>query len=310
MGPARPPFESLPVPLRSWVEEQLGSRVVTAQTQVGGFSPGVAARVVCADGRRAFVKAVGSDVNSQTPDLFRHEAAVLAVLPPAPYRASMLGSYDDGTWVGLLLDDVDGAHPDLHDDAAVAAVRDALVAQARELTPDPVRLDVMDLAATIARWTRRTRRGLADDPTLFPDWFVVEQDLVLARLDSFPDRLPPETWVHFDVRDDNLLRRPDGTAVVIDWGISRPGPWWIDQVLLAVHHVDDPVFDEQVTRLVPPSDQARMPRPDDVTDFLIALGASIAALRDRPVPGIPAIDRFREREQARLLAGARRRLGL
>ena len=46
-----------------------------------------------------------------------------------------------------------------------------------------------------------------------------------------------------------------------------------------------------------------------MTDFLLALGASLAALRDRPMPGLPAIDEFRRREQARLLAGARRRLG-
>jgi hypothetical protein len=36
----------------------LGSRVVSAVTQPGGFSPGAAARLVLADGRRAFAKAV------------------------------------------------------------------------------------------------------------------------------------------------------------------------------------------------------------------------------------------------------------
>ena len=76
------------------------------------------------------------------------------------YRAALRASYDDGAWVGLLLDDVDGRHPDLHDDADVAAVRSAVVAQSRELTPDPVRLDVPDMAATVARWHRRVVRTL------------------------------------------------------------------------------------------------------------------------------------------------------
>ena len=49
-----------PLSLRSDVERALGSPVVRAASQPGGFSPGSADRVVLADGRRAFVKAVGT----------------------------------------------------------------------------------------------------------------------------------------------------------------------------------------------------------------------------------------------------------
>ncbi|MFT4081246.1 MAG: hypothetical protein QM638_01545 [Nocardioides sp.] len=41
--------------------------------QIGGMSPGCAARVRGADGTRAFVKAVGADLNPDTPTLFRRE---------------------------------------------------------------------------------------------------------------------------------------------------------------------------------------------------------------------------------------------
>jgi hypothetical protein len=30
---------------------------------------------------------------------------VLRALPPSPYRPGLIASYDDATWVGLLLDD-------------------------------------------------------------------------------------------------------------------------------------------------------------------------------------------------------------
>ena len=37
------------------------------------MSPGCATRLVCADGTRAFVKAVGAELNPNTPELFRRE---------------------------------------------------------------------------------------------------------------------------------------------------------------------------------------------------------------------------------------------
>ena len=39
------------------IEEILGAPVVAAHSQPGGFSPGLGARLVLADGRRAFAKA-------------------------------------------------------------------------------------------------------------------------------------------------------------------------------------------------------------------------------------------------------------
>jgi hypothetical protein len=311
-GSPRVSASELPERVRMWIDAELGSPVVDARTQVGGFSSGVAARLAAADGSTVFVKAVDGSVNADTPDLFRHEAAVLTALPERPYRATLRATYDDGDWVALLLDDIEAGHPDLDDDTDMESVRVALVAQAEELTPDPVGLPGPDLAASAARWHRRVARALDDDPSHFPDWFVDEQDLLLARLASLPERLPSESWVHLDIRDDNLLLRADGSAVVVDWGMSRPGPSWIDQVLLAVHRVDRPDFDAQVEGLAVfgASASRGSALQDDVTDLVLALGASLAALRDRPMPGLPAIDEFRRREQARLLAGARRRLGL
>jgi hypothetical protein len=311
VGP-RIDYDDLPAPVRAWADDALGGHVVSATTQVGGFSAGVAARLRTDSGRTAFVKAVDDAVNVQTPELFRHEIAVLEVLPDVEYRASLRASYDDGTWVALLLDDVDGRHPDLHDDVDVASVEAAIVAQARELTPDPVRLDVPDMAHATARWHRRVVRELDRDPTQFPGWFVAESDALLARLTSLPDRMPADSWVHLDIRDDNLLVRVDGSAVILDWGMSRSGPSWLDQVLLAVHRVDRPVFDEMAADVVTfgTSTGRGAALQEDITDLVLALGSSLASLRDRPMPGLPAIDEFRRREQARLLDGARRRLGL
>lgn len=310
-GGGRIAFAELPAALRTQIDDVLGSPVVSAATQTGGFSAGAAARVVAADGSRAFVKAVSDAVNPQTPGLFRHEAAVLSCLPPARHRANLLRTCEDGAWFALVLDDVEGRHPDLDDDRDMAALRDAVAAQSRELTPDPVRLDGPGMAETAQRWHCRIERSLDDDPSMFPEWLLAQRDDVLARTGSLADRMPASSWVHLDIRDDNLLVRPDGSGVTVDWGMSRSGPSWIDQVLLAVHRATSPSFDDLAADVVAlaPGEPSGSLLQDAITDLVLSLGASLAALRDRPMPGLPGIDEFRQREQARLLECARRRLG-
>src|SRR3954454_8104023 len=107
----RPSYDALPAVVRAWVDEALGSSVVQSSSEHGGFSPGVAARVTCADGTRAFVKAVSAEVNPVSPGMHRTEAKVTAALPAALGSPRRLSSYDDGTWVALLLEQVDGRPP-------------------------------------------------------------------------------------------------------------------------------------------------------------------------------------------------------
>jgi hypothetical protein len=80
----RAPYAAVPERVRAWVEQTLGSPVVEAAEQTGGMSPGCATRLLCADGRRAFVKAVGPDLNPSTPSLFRREITALGLLGSDP----------------------------------------------------------------------------------------------------------------------------------------------------------------------------------------------------------------------------------
>lgn len=109
----RLPYEELPVPVRSWVDRALGSSVVSAVTQQGGFSPGVAACLVTSTGNRAFLKAVGASLNPDTPGLFRNEIAAMQQLAThsLPHTPLLYDVYDDGEWVGLLMEDIDGYLP-------------------------------------------------------------------------------------------------------------------------------------------------------------------------------------------------------
>ena len=62
-------WTQIPTHVRAGIEAIIGGgAVVTAVSQSGGFSPGTADRVVTADGHRAFVKAVSTIHNDQTPE--------------------------------------------------------------------------------------------------------------------------------------------------------------------------------------------------------------------------------------------------
>ena len=104
------------------------------------MSPGCATRLVAADGSRAFVKAVGLELNPRTPFLFRREVTALTLIGSHELWAGMRASYDDGDWVAVMLEDVEGEHPDLDDDGTM----DLLLRQTERLgqvlaerVPDP-----------------------------------------------------------------------------------------------------------------------------------------------------------------------------
>jgi hypothetical protein len=117
-GPAaegvRVDWTGLPAAVRSAVEQACGSPVIRAVTQPGGFSPGAAARLSCADGRRFFVKAVSAEANPDSPKLHRRESRVLAALGPLAEAGQILvprlhAVIEQPPWIALLMDDVDGA---------------------------------------------------------------------------------------------------------------------------------------------------------------------------------------------------------
>ncbi len=113
--------------------------------------------------------------------------------------------------------------------------------------------------------------------------------------------------VQGDIRNDNLIVRDDGSVVFVDWGMSRRGPSWVDPLLLRLEWVEQPVFDDLVRR----SPGLRRLGDDHVTGFLVALGAWLGYRTTVAVDiGLPTLNEFRRRESARMLEGARRRLGL
>lgn len=268
------------------------------------MSPGAVVKLRSHDDE-VFIKAVGHGLNARTPELYRHEAAVLNGLPSVPYRPPLRGVFDDGEWVAIALESIDGEHPDLDIPEQLAVVRDLLVTQSVELST--LRPPVGALSDLASAWLFVWDDERSVD--VMPDWIQERRQEYGRRVARVPDRLSAEQLVHWDVRDDNMLLRADGSAVIFDWGMSRIGPAWADLFLLALRHPADPRFDDEVSAITDLLGNG--PDPDLVDDFLILFGVRLAFMAAyRPEQGIPAITLFRHRQSAQMLDGARRRLGI
>lgn len=117
---------------------------------------------------------------------------------------------------------------------------------------------------------------------------------------------PMPYLVHWDIRVDNLLRRPGGEIVFVDWGMAARGPAWADQLLARLERVDDAWFDRAVA-----TSPALCEAGDDVvTAFLAGFGAHLAvrSVTARDV-NLPTLNDFRIRESRRMLGAVARRTG-
>jgi aminoglycoside phosphotransferase (APT) family kinase protein len=234
---ARIPWSELPARIRTEVERRLGSPVVAARTQTGGFSPGVAARLDLADGSRAFVKAVSPERNAVTPSVYRREGRIVAAIPPAAPVPRLLWMLDDDPdgWVVLAFEDVGGRQPSLPwRDDELDLVLEAMAALATDLTPSPLRPPlVADAADSFGGLDHLSWASLVAAPNPALDaWSARHLERLAALEASATEAARGDTLQHFDIRADNLLLTADGVRVV-DWPHAQIGQPWVDLVWFA-----------------------------------------------------------------------------
>ncbi|WP_151526624.1 phosphotransferase [Serinicoccus kebangsaanensis] len=284
-------WSELPEDLHRWAAAALGAPVTTAVSQPAGFSPGSADRVGTAGGRRAFVKAVSTAQNPDTPGLHRREVAVLRSLADEGVEVApaLIAAYDDGTWVALLTEEVDGRHPhepwtDADLEAAMAALSEIGRHRAPASWPDLGD----ELEVEFASWARL--RQVAPDG--LDPWVAghLEELHDLSRRTSA--RLSGESIAHTDTRADNLLVQRDGRVRVVDWPWASRGAPWFDASALLVDVWWAGAVD--LGRHLP-AIEALGATHEDVTGVVAGLGGFLLdAARRPPTPGLPTLRAFQQ----------------
>ena len=306
---ARMTWTDVPEHVRELIADRLGSPVIGAASQASGFSPGSADRLLLADGRRVFVKAISAAVNPDSIHIDRREARVLRLLPTGLPLARLIDVVDTGDWVALILEDVDGHHPTWAD-GQVETVLDAVGQVSRATVPAGEFTPLTDsLADDFAGWLNLS----ADDALPYDAdtnvWVAHHLDMLTEQAAEGLRRCSGTVLVHGDLRADNvLLRKDDGQPVLLDWPWAQVGSAWFDPVSLLVNVLLlRPGFDIDETLATHPVFAGM---PDGTAECLFAGLASYFTFNaiQPPPPGISGLRSFQRDQGAVILAWLRHRL--
>jgi aminoglycoside phosphotransferase len=241
----RRPWPEAPPELRRAIHDLFESPVVSHHTQWGGFSEGIASRLRCADGRHAFVKAIDADANEFARNLYEREARLAPRLPACLPVPRCHGVVRESGWIAMVFDDAGGPAVSLPwDRSRLNQVSDQLARMSRLATPSPV-ADLEPWGGDLGTWShwQRMREDPAAAPVLPSAWQGRLDDLAALEA-GLGDARRGETLLHGDLRSDNIVIRPDGSVMFVDWAQASVGAAWIDPLILAlcaaVQGVEDP----------------------------------------------------------------------
>ncbi len=232
-------WHEMPEPVRAAVEKALSGKVVRAENCDGGFSPGLASRLRLADGRGVFAKAADGGRWPWEAEIQRAEARVNAVLPAGLAAPRLLHVLDDGEWVVLLFDDIDGGSPAQPWNAADLAK----VAEAVAAMPRAAGLDLPREHPRLGGWASITPEQIAPHSAWaagqLPSLVKLENEGILAA--------QGEALVHFDLYPFNILLTAQ-QVFFVDWPHARLGAPIIDLVMLLSSAAADGLDPEPVLR--------------------------------------------------------------
>ena len=217
----------LPPAVRSEIEQRCGSPVVSAVSQGGGFTPGMASVLTCADGSRHFVKAASTAAQRAFAASYREEARKLRALPDTIPAPRLLWTMD-GDWMVLGLEYVEAKAPRRPwRRSELDTCLDTLETVADLLTPAPADLELDPIADELRTWPSYWEHVNATRDLLHG-----EEAAALAA--GYAEGITGDTLVHTDVRDDNVLLTTDGRTLFCDWNWPTIGANWIDSLFMLI----------------------------------------------------------------------------
>ncbi|MDQ1510330.1 MAG: hypothetical protein QOG50_2174 [Actinomycetota bacterium] len=295
-------WHELPDHVRAGIERALGSSVVEAVSQRGGYGPSLASICVLADGRRVFMKAVSPAQNPDSPGMMRREAEIARCLPDGAPAPALLHDVDDGEWVALVFEHVEGRLPDTPWDPQELQRVMAATVELGDLVPRAPLGSVADYYGSVfVGW----RTLAAEQPEAVRDPWCREHLAELAVAEAHWEHVTAgDRLIHGDVRSDNVLLTPDGRAVFVDWTSTCTGAGWFDALaMLPAVELEGGGPPEHVMKLV------RLELDSAKIIPLVAAFAGFFTERGRlpDPPGLPTVRAF-QRAQGEVTTAWLRRL--
>ncbi len=177
-----------------------------------------------------FIKSVSPAQNPDSPGMTRREAHIAACLPANAPAPALLHTLDDGEWITLVFEEVDGRHPHepwQADELArvFAAIRALGDLEPRRALPPVAR----QYGEMFTGWRMLVREG----PDAVTDgWCRAHlEDLAVAEALWEAMSVGPGL-IHGDVRSDNVLFTEDGSVTFVDWTSTCTGAAWFEVVLM------------------------------------------------------------------------------
>jgi Phosphotransferase enzyme family len=277
------------------IARAVGERPTAMEWAAGHGAPSNRRYVATLGDRSVFVKVAAFEY---TAAWLRIEHDVYEALDGAPFLPRLIGWDDDGTHPTLVLEDLSAASwPPPWDRSRVEAVL-AAFEEIHAIPPPGVAGPIGDVLTDIREGWSEIRSD--PDPVLAlgvssRPWLMDHLDELEAAADAAV--IDGTTFVHVDVRSDNLCFRGD-RAVIVDWNWASRG---------------DPVFD--VAAWLPSLAAERGPQPWEVLPEAgryasLLAGFFLAHCVRPPIPQAPHVRSLQETNGRAALRWTIRVLGL
>jgi Ser/Thr protein kinase RdoA (MazF antagonist) len=257
-----------------------------------------------------FVKAVGTVSNPESPFLHRREARVARELSGCPQVPRLIAQHDDGDWVALIYEKVDGRPPnEPWLESELDLVLRHLASLHEMLTPCPV--PDLETTATYFGGMFTGWRSLAatvSAPPVLNEWSRRHLEHLADVEAQWSDATKGETLVHGDIRSDNILLSESSVAFV-DWPHASQGESLFDVVAWAPSvTLEGGPEPEAVLGLYPRKIEIGSERIDAIVTAVAGFFTYRATLP--PPPGLPTLRAFQEAQGRVARRWVKQRLGL
>lgn len=245
--------------------------------------------------------------------MHRREARIAAALPATVPTPRFLDSYDNGDWVALIFEDIDGTTPRTPwQPSELDRVLVAVGELSSGLTPAPIEVEPVGevLPNVFLGWKRLAMRVESgqDDLRDIDPWVQRHlTELVAMEAEAPHAAAAGKTLLHADLRADNILLTRS-RVYFVDWPWASRGAAWADLLFMlpsvAMQGGPKPweVFDGHPL--------ARKAPAGAVTAVVAAVaGFMIQGSRLPPPPGLPTVRAFQRDQGVPALEWLKRRTG-